>query len=108
MNRLYEPFPDYSRCRGYADAWGYRLGSNVAKLIDYLRDEHRAKYGLEYRLIRIGKNKYRVIPGNDHFYDTKSAKRNTPCTKKVFKSVYNGYGVSYAKQCAPMFGVTVI
>lgn len=55
--------PDYDNAKGYADAWGFRLGSQIANLIDYIRDEFRAKYGCDYRLRRIGKNKFEVIPG---------------------------------------------
>ena len=107
MNKLYEPYPDYECRAGYANAWGYRNGSNVAKLIDYIRDEHRAKYGLDYRLVRLGKNRYKAIPGNDAAYDTKSLRLRTPASRKVLRMIYNDYGVSYAKENAAKFGLTI-
>lgn len=63
MNRLYEPIPKWHAwCLGYAMAWGYRSGSGIAKLIDHVRDEHRLKYAWDFRLLRVGKNKYKVVP----------------------------------------------
>jgi len=57
--------PDYDNAKGYADAWGFRLGSQIANLIDYIRDEFRVKYGCDYRLRRTGKNKFIVLPGTN-------------------------------------------
>lgn len=48
----------------YASQWGFRCDSEIAKLICYVRDEYRAKYGCDYLLERIGKNKFKVISGH--------------------------------------------
>lgn len=56
--------PDYTNAKGYADAWGFRLGSAIANLIDYLREEYRDKYACDYRFLRVGKNKFKIIPGD--------------------------------------------
>lgn len=52
----------------YAQGWGFRPGSAVAKLIDFVREERRAKYGTDYRLERIGKNRFRAVPGDKSDY----------------------------------------
>jgi len=49
--------------RSYASQWGYEPESPVAKLIDFVRDEYRAKYGCDYLLTREGEA-YRVSPGS--------------------------------------------
>lgn len=108
MNKLYEPFPNYERYGYYANAWGYRNGSNVAKLIDHIRDEYRAKYGMDYRLIRLGKNRYRAIPGNDATYTSKSARQRAQICPNGYARFCGSYGISYAKQCGPMFGITIV
>ena len=51
-----------------AAQWGFRCGSQIAELISYLRDEHRAKYEIDYRLRRMGKNKFLVTPGDHGSY----------------------------------------
>lgn len=51
--------------RSYGSQWGFRPGSEIDKLMDYAREEFRAKYVSDYRLRRIGKNKY-VVVGGDH------------------------------------------
>jgi hypothetical protein len=71
---------DY-RC--YASQWGFRCGSEIAKLIDYIRDEYRAKYGCDYRLRRVGKNQFVAIPGK------------------------SSYGVSYAVEASKLFKTSV-
>jgi hypothetical protein len=47
------------------EQWGYRANSGVGLLIMHLYAEHRVKYGLDYRLERVSKNKFRVV-GGDH------------------------------------------
>ena len=84
MNRTHEPPPDYDNAKGYADAWGYRLGSPVASLIDAAREEYRAKYGCDYRLVRTGKNKYRITAGDR-----------------------GSYGYTYLRDNAARFGVNI-
>ena len=68
----------------YASQWGFRCGSEIATLMDFIRDKYRAKYGFDYRLRRIGKNRYLVVPG-----DTSS------------------YGVSFAIEASKEFDTTV-
>jgi hypothetical protein len=87
---LGDPPPDYSGARGYADAWGYRLGSGVANLIDFLRDEHRVKYGCDYRLRKIGKNRFAAVPAEP-----------TKHSSGIF-------GIRYAVEEASKFGVSVV
>jgi hypothetical protein len=79
--------PDYWRedFRCYASQWGYRCGSEIAKLIDYIREEYRVKYGCDYRLRRIGKNRFEAIPGKDG----------------------SVYGISYAVEASKKFRTTV-
>lgn len=47
----------------YASQWGYRCDSQVGKLINHVREESRIKYGCDYRLVKIGKNRYRIVAG---------------------------------------------
>ena len=54
--------------RSYASQWGRRPHSEVALLIDFLRDTRRAKYGVDYRLVRLGKNKFQAVPGDNSDY----------------------------------------
>lgn len=89
-NSLGDPPPDYDNARGYADAWGYRLGSGAANLIDWVRDEYRAKYGTDYRLRRIGKNKYMAVPAEPAEYSSGT------------------YGIPYVCEHAGKFGTTVV
>lgn len=62
MNRRQQDKPN-ENFQGYCDYWGYRPNSQVGKLIDHLRGEHRIKYGTNYTLERVGKNRYAVRPG---------------------------------------------
>ncbi len=59
--------------RSYASQWGFRPKSEIAKLIDYIRDEYRAKYQTDYRLRRLGKNRFLAIPGDCGDYGVKYA-----------------------------------
>jgi hypothetical protein len=79
--------PDHWRASklGYAAQFGFRPESGVGRLIDFIRDEHRAKYGCDYRLRRIGKNRFTAVKG-DH----------------------SDYGVSFAADCADRFGTQVV
>jgi hypothetical protein len=70
------------RCE--ASQWGYRCGSEIAKLIDFIRDEYRVKYGVEYRLRKIGKNQFLAVPGDK-----------------------SDFGVSYAVDAAQKFHTSV-
>jgi hypothetical protein len=36
----------------YASEFGFRCGSEIAMLIDFIRDEFRVKYGDDYILLR--------------------------------------------------------
>jgi len=65
--------PDYENGKGYAGAWGFRPGSQIALLIEYIREENRAKYGCDYRLQRTGKNKFVAVPGDRSDYGVKYA-----------------------------------
>lgn len=51
------------------EMWGYRADSGVGKLIDHLYGEHRIKYGINYRLERVGKNKFTVLQGDREHLD---------------------------------------
>ena len=72
----------------YASQWGYEPESPVAKLIDFVRDEYRIKYGLDYRLEPSGDG-YRISPGGD---PDGSARM---------------YGEECLRENAPTFGVTL-
>lgn len=87
---LGDPPPDYDNAKGYADAWGYRLGSGVANLIDFLREEHRVKYACDYRLRKIGKNKFAAVPAEPTKYSS------------------GVFGISYAVEESSKFGVSVV
>jgi hypothetical protein len=50
--------------RSYCTQWGYSPRSGAGKLIDFLRDEHRIKYGCEYRLRRIARKHWQVVSGS--------------------------------------------
>jgi hypothetical protein len=52
--------------------------------MDFIRDEHRAKYGRDYRLRQTGKNRFIAVPG-DH----------------------SDFGVSYAVEAAQRFNTSV-
>ena len=54
--------------KSLAEMWGYRAGSKVAQLIESLY-EIRIKYGTNYRLERIGKNQFRLLPGDNECLD---------------------------------------
>lgn len=71
--------------RCYASQWGYRCDSQIAKLIDYIRDEFRAEYAVDYRLRRTGKNKFVAVSG-DH----------------------SDFGIHIMLREAPKFKVTVV
>jgi hypothetical protein len=70
------------RCE--ASQCGYRCGNEIAKLIDFIRDEYRVKYGVEYRLRKIGKNQFLAVPGDQ-----------------------SDLGVSYAVEAAQKFNTSV-
>jgi hypothetical protein len=63
---------------------GFRLGSEVANLIMFVRSEYRAKYNIDYTLMRVGKNRFKVRPGP-----------------------HSDYGISYVLRSAPQFKVKI-
>lgn len=71
---------------GYASQWGFRPNSDVARLINHLRDEFRAFYNGDYALVRIGKNRWRAVEIGDH----------------------GPYWADYAVQEAPKFNLSVV
>jgi len=87
MKNIVRQIPDHWRdnCRCYASHWGFRCGSKIAKLIEYIRDEHRAKYGTDYRLRRLGKNRFLAVPGD-----------------------FSSFGVSYAVVASQKFNTSVV
>lgn len=68
----------------YTEFYGFRRDSQVARLVDYVCDEFRAKYGCDYRLKRVGKNRFVVVPGD--------------C---------GDYGVRYVLESVKLFGTTI-
>lgn len=58
---------DKGKVMVYCQEWGYRPESPVGRLINHLRAEHRVKYGTDYRLGRVGKNRYMVVEGDEDF-----------------------------------------
>lgn len=83
VRQVSDHWRDDLRC--YASQWGFRCGSEIAKLIEFVRDEHRAKYGIDYRLRRLGKNRFLVVPGDR-----------------------SDYGIEYVVEAAQRFRTTVI
>jgi hypothetical protein len=50
------------------EMWGFRADSGVGKLIGHCYDEHRVKYGTDYRLERRAKNSFSVVAGSHSDY----------------------------------------
>ena len=45
----------------YGEGFGFRAGSKVCQLVNWLREEHREKYGQDYLLVRHGKGKVTAV-----------------------------------------------
>jgi hypothetical protein len=82
----YRHFSDHWRedPRGYAAGFGFRCDSEIARLVEYIRAEYRVKYGTDYRLRRIGKNRFRAVPGD-----------------------FSSCGVSYAVEASKLFNTSL-
>ena len=82
--------PDYWRedFRCYGSQWGYEPESAICNLIDFARDEYRAKYGTDYRLDRDGDG-WRIVQGRDD------------------RGNYV-YGADFLLEHAPRFGVIIL
>ena len=52
--------------RCYGSQWGYEPGSPVCNLIDFVRDEQRAKYGADYRLELLADGSYQICVGRSN------------------------------------------
>jgi hypothetical protein len=76
--------------RCYGSQWGYEPGSPVCNLIDFVRDEYRAKYGSDYRLVRVDAEKYQVDHGRKQ--------DGSECL----------YGEEFLLEHAPRFGVIIL
>ena len=60
---------DGEKC--YAERFGFKCGSDVANLINHVRESRRAKYEVNYKLEHIGKNKFKVVSGNKSDFGVK-------------------------------------
>jgi hypothetical protein len=61
-------FREVQNAQGDSEYYGFSASSEIGKLINYVRDEYRAKYGVDYKLSRIGKNQWIVHPGTTSDY----------------------------------------
>jgi hypothetical protein len=63
-----DSFRDIPYGRSYAELYGFEPDSPVANLIDWIREEYRAKYGCDYRLIPHDDGSWEPVPGRSGTY----------------------------------------